>query len=110
MGYTYIYIYIYGGQLQVVRGAGDLAKFVGGCCVSQSYIGKGISRQGIGSFVRISYGSTLYPVVFCPYLCTSECPTHKYVEDAEEDDDDDDVSKCTSKDIGRQGIGHSAET
>ena len=39
---------------------------------SQSYISKGIWRQGIGSFVRNSYVSTLCPVVICPYLCTSE--------------------------------------
>ena len=44
----------------------------------QSYMSKGIWRQGIGSFVRNSCVSTLCPVVICPYLCTSEacfrCP------------------------------------
>ena len=39
---------------------------------AQSYIRKGIWRQGIGSFVRKAYVSTLCPVVVCPYLCTSE--------------------------------------
>ena len=39
----------------------------------QSYINKGIRRQGIGSVVRNSYVSTLCPVVICPNLCTSEC-------------------------------------
>ena len=29
-------------------------------------------RQGIGSFVRNSYFSTLCPVVVCPYLCTPD--------------------------------------
>ena len=38
----------------------------------QSYTSKDIRRQGIGSFVRNSYVSTLCPVVICPYLCTSE--------------------------------------
>ena len=38
----------------------------------QSYISKGIRRQGIGSFVRSSHVSTLCPVVICPSLCTSE--------------------------------------
>ena len=38
----------------------------------QSYMSKGIWRQGVGSFVRKSYVSTLCPVVTCPYLCTSE--------------------------------------
>ena len=40
--------------------------------LTQSYISKGIWRQGIGSFVRDSYVSTLWPVVICPYLCTSD--------------------------------------
>ena len=40
----------------------------------QSYISKGIRRQGIGSFVRNSYVSTLCPVVVCPSLCTPEEP------------------------------------
>ena len=35
-------------------------------------ISKGIWRQGVGPFVRSSYGSTLCPVVMCPYLCTSD--------------------------------------
>ena len=39
---------------------------------SQSYISKGIWRQGIGSFVRNSNLSTLCPVVICPYVCTSD--------------------------------------
>ena len=39
---------------------------------TQSYISKGIQRQGIGSFVRHSYVSRLCPVVMRPYLCTSE--------------------------------------
>ena len=35
--------------------------------------GKGIRRQGIGSFVeKYSYVSTLCPVVVCPYSCTPE--------------------------------------
>ena len=38
----------------------------------QSYISKGIWRQGKGSFVRNSYVSTRCPVVICPYLCTSD--------------------------------------
>ena len=38
----------------------------------QSCRSKGIWRQGIGSFARNSYVSTLCPVVICPYLCTSE--------------------------------------
>ena len=38
----------------------------------QSYISKGIGRQGTGSFVRNSYVSTLCPVVICPYFCTSD--------------------------------------
>ena len=38
----------------------------------QSYMIKGIWRQGIGSFVGKSYVSTLCPVVICPYLCTSD--------------------------------------
>ena len=42
----------------------------------QSYITKGIWRQGIGSFVRNSYVSTLCPVVICPYLCTSDSISH----------------------------------
>ena len=33
---------------------------------------QGICRQGIGSFVRNSYVSTLRPVVLCPDLCTPE--------------------------------------
>ena len=33
-------------------------------CISQG-------RQGVGSFVRNSYVSTLCTVVICPYLCTS---------------------------------------
>ena len=33
----------------------------------QSYMSKGIWRQGIGSFVRYFYVSTLCPVVICPY-------------------------------------------
>ena len=40
--------------------------------ISESYISEGIWRQGIGSFVRNSYVSTLCPVVICPYLCTSD--------------------------------------
>ena len=42
--------------------------------LSQSYMSKGIWRQGIGSFVRNSYVSTLCPVVICPYWCTSDSP------------------------------------
>ena len=38
----------------------------------QSYISKGIWRQGIGSFVRNSYVSTLCHLVICPYLRTSK--------------------------------------
>ena len=34
--------------------------------LAQSYISKGMWRQGIGSFVRNSYVSTLCPVVICP--------------------------------------------
>ena len=41
-------------------------------CWNQSYISKGIWRQGIGSFVRNSYVSTLCPVAICPYLCTPD--------------------------------------
>ena len=41
----------------------------GGGRVLRSYTSKGIGRQGIGSFVRKSYVSTLCPVVICPYLC-----------------------------------------
>ena len=33
---------------------------------------KGVCRQGVVSFVRHSYVSTLRPVVVCPCLCTSE--------------------------------------
>ena len=43
------------------------------CLMWQSYISKGIWRQGIGSFVSKSYVSTLCPVVICPHLCTSDC-------------------------------------
>ena len=39
---------------------------------SQSYISKGIWRQGISSFLRNSCVSTLCPVVICPYSCTSD--------------------------------------
>ena len=46
----------------------------------QSYISKGISRQGIGSFVRKSYVSTQCPVVICRYLCTSECWKNNYAD------------------------------
>ena len=35
---------------------------------SQSYISKGIWRQGIGSFVRNSCVSTLGPLIICPYF------------------------------------------
>ena len=38
----------------------------------QSYISKGIRRQGVGSFVMSFYVSTICPVVICPYLCTSQ--------------------------------------
>ena len=41
---------------------------------SQSYMSKGIWRQGKGPFVGNSYVSTLCPVGICPYLCTSEFP------------------------------------
>ena len=40
--------------------------------IYQSYISKGISPQGIGSFVGNSYVSRLCPVVICPYLRISE--------------------------------------
>ena len=43
-----------------------------GACKYQSYISKGIWRQGIGYFARNSYVSTLCAVVICPYLCTHE--------------------------------------
>ena len=43
-----------------------LAKYI------PSYISEGIWRQGIGSFVRISYVLMLCPVVICPCLCTSD--------------------------------------
>ena len=42
---------------------------------SELHTSKGIGRQGVGSFVRDSYVSTLRPVVIRPYLCTSEAPT-----------------------------------
>ena len=38
----------------------------------QSYISEGTWRQGIGSFTRNSYVSTLCPVVICPCLCPSD--------------------------------------
>ena len=44
-------------------------KFLSQC---QSYISKGIWRQGIGSFVRNCNISTPSPVFMCPYLCTSD--------------------------------------
>ena len=48
----------------------ETAEVLGG---AQSYIRKGIGRQGIGSFcITNPYVSTLRPVVMCPYLCTSE--------------------------------------
>ena len=100
--YTYIYIYIYiympcasrsgggGSQRQpgedhevarlVRRSPGSLLRRAGAGAgwarVSQSCISKGIWRQGIGSFVRNSYVSTLCPVVICPDLCTSESAAH----------------------------------
>ena len=48
-----------------------------GLVLCQSYISKGMRRQGIDSFVRISYVSTLCPVVICPYLCTSDARSLK---------------------------------
>ena len=44
--------------------------FTGYSFTFQSYISKGIRRQGAGSFVRKSYVSTLCPVVIRPHLCT----------------------------------------
>ena len=49
------------GPEQIVGAPGD-----------QSDRSKGIWRQGIGSFIRNSYVSTLRPVVICPYSCPSE--------------------------------------
>ena len=43
---------------------------------AQSYISKGIWRQRMGSSVRKSFASTLWPVVVCAYLCTSEVLPH----------------------------------
>ena len=40
--------------------------------IVRATISKGIRRQGIGSFIRNSYVSTLCPVVMCPYVCTSD--------------------------------------
>ena len=51
---------------------GGLGVFIPIPLPNQSYISKGIWRQGIGSFVRISIVSTLCPVVLCPYMCTSD--------------------------------------
>ena len=38
----------------------------------QSCTRRGIGRQGVGTFLRNSYVSTLCPVVLCPYQCTSD--------------------------------------
>ena len=72
--YIYIYIYIERERETVTEGvATDTPAFDHDFqVVSPSYISRGIWRQGIGSFVRDSYVSTLCPVVICPYLCTSE--------------------------------------
>ena len=55
-----------------VRRTSAYSKRVPRIRLGQSYISKGIWRQGIGSFVRNSSASTLCPVVICPCLCTSD--------------------------------------
>ena len=59
----YIYIYIHKAIYY------NMITFM---CIFQSCTSKFIRRQGIGSFARTCYVSTLLPVVICPYLCTSE--------------------------------------
>ena len=49
-------------------------------CLHQSYVSKGIWRQGIGSFAMNSQVSTLRPVVTCPYLCTPGGERSKYIQ------------------------------
>ena len=80
--YIYIYIYILSAPLllsagqEVVRRPQTVGmtrqEMEPPLFAVQSYISKGIRRQGTGSFVRNSYVSTRCSVVICPYLCTSE--------------------------------------